>query len=197
MSEPLQQTPSVDRTKLAALRLHTLSSRDRRWMLRQLPRDQRRQIEAHLARLRRLPVADALALIDEARAQLQQAKQAPRVATIPAESAHERLLSVEVDRIRPVLDALPAGIAGVVCRAAGDRAAWCNAYIAQTDAERRRGIEAAMNRQVASKASHVLLHAVTEAIPDAAPADSFADRLSAAAAERPRGLRRLRRILFR
>lgn len=197
MSEPLQQTPSLDRTKLAALRLHTLSSRDRRWMLRQLPREQRKQIEAHLARLRRLPAADALALIDEARTQLQQAKQVPRVATMPAESAQERLLSVEVDRIRPVLDALPAGIAGIVCRAVGDSATWRPTYLAQSDDDRRQTIEAAMDRPVAAKASHVLLHAVAKAIPDTRPAQNFDDKLSAAAVERPRGLQRLRRILFR
>jgi hypothetical protein len=191
MSDAPQQDTTLDPVKVAALRLYTLSERDRRWILRQLPAEQRQSVEGHLRWLRRLPMADALALVHEVREKLRPQPESPQEVPEPAATSLQRLLAVDVDDIRPVLDSLPAAVAAAVCVAAPD-ARWYSKYIAELDPQRREAIAESVHSPVAPRAAAMLIDSVVAALPVRPAGGDFAVKLAAAAhAPRRRPLARL------
>ncbi|HEX5515656.1 MAG TPA: hypothetical protein VFY81_14755 [Gammaproteobacteria bacterium] len=182
MSEIPRQDTVIDRTKLAALRLYTLTAQDRHWVLAQLSPPERKAVEQHLNRLRRLPVQEALALIEEGRELVRPLPTAAAVELTP----QQQLLTAHMADVRPVLDALPAAMAAVVCHAVPD-AAWSREYLA--------GVSASIDPAgVAPKALTALLEAVVAALPPPGGGASFATKLAYAAEARTPPLRRLRKM---
>jgi len=111
-ADALQQ--EVQGARFAALKLATLPPRDRRWVLQQLPQDEREALQAlltqlPLARLERLPAAEAQSILDLAESRLQPVPQPASDQPVVAPAGPMERASVD-DWVK-VLRELPEGCA--------------------------------------------------------------------------------------